>query len=731
MKKVVLIIGVLFSMYQLKAQDPVELVLSHVTGAPGDVVRVECRVNNFTNIELAQFALSWDASKLEANPNVILGDLVPSSTLANFQVNSTLGTFRSSWNSIPSVTLPDGALFFAIDFTITGENTEEVAVLLDESVLGVECAYTGPNNETILIDLVAQAGSVSIDAGTQVQDSLEFILSQVTGVSGDVVRVECHVNNFTNLEIAQFALSWDASKLEASTSVTLGDLIPTSTLANFQVNPTMGTLRSSWNSIPSVTVPDGDLFFALDFTILETCSGSFPIQLDESILSVECAYTGGSGATTLIDLSVEAGSVTIDAMEVNVSTVANQTCDDGQIQIDVSGGTPPYTYAWSHDAAYSGASATGLYPDTYFVTVTDDAGCSVVKTIALPMPASIEPITLDVNICDGDSYEYNGAVYTATGNYTDQINYPGGCTVPVYINLTVVESIVENDQASICEGASYSFGGVAYTEAGTYQQTFASQLGCDSIVNLTLEVLSVQETNLAASICEGESYSFGGIAYTEAGSYQQTFASQLGCDSIVTLTLEVLPLQETYLTEAICEGESISVGGESYTASGSYSNVLTGYNGCDSTVFLDLTVYSVQDVVIDTIIQLGELYNGVLYEEDTTIVELYNDNVTGCDYIVTSNIIVDFSGVFDNNRPDFKVMVSPNPMSSSSNIEIGVEGNVKGYFSLYGVMGNVVKEYSIDEQRFTMERGDIPAGIYIYRIRLDSGEEASGRVVVE
>jgi hypothetical protein len=49
---------------------------------------------------------------------------------------------------------------------------------------------------------------------------------------------------------------------------------------------------------------------------------------------------------------------------------------DGWLNVDVTGGTPPYTYAWNTTPAQTADSITGLVSGTYSLTVTDAASCT-------------------------------------------------------------------------------------------------------------------------------------------------------------------------------------------------------------------------------------------------------------------------------------------------------------------------------------------------------------------
>lgn len=63
-----------------------------------------------------------------------------------------------------------------------------------------------------------------------------------------------------------------------------------------------------------------------------------------------------------------------------------------------------------------------------------------------------------------------------------------------------------------------------------------------------------------------------------------------GCDSIVITNLTVNPTQTTNLTETICHYETLEFNGQILTTSGTYQAVLPTWQGCDSTVNLNLTV---------------------------------------------------------------------------------------------------------------------------------------------
>ena len=145
---------------------------------------------------------------------------------------------------------------------------------------------------------------------------------------------------------------------------------------------------------------------------------------------------------------------------------------------------------------------------------------------------------------------------------------------------------------SICEGSNYNENGFNVSEAGTYTQTFVTENGCDSIVTLNLSVNSVLTNELFATICQGQVYNENGFNVSEAGVYTQTLTSVNGCDSVVTLTVSVNPTFDTTINATINPGETYAEFGFNESEAGTYVQNLQTEFGCDSTITLVLSVNS-------------------------------------------------------------------------------------------------------------------------------------------
>ncbi len=211
------------------------------------------------------------------------------------------------------------------------------------------------------------------------------------------------------------------------------------------------------------------------------------------------------------------------------------------------------------------------------------------------------------------------------------------------LELTVVESSITELSDTACAGSSYYKNGFHINSVRPnvqYRLDSTNIAGCDSIVYLTLYV---PETNYTAAvtICEGEPYEFGTQRLTSSGEYQEPFTSvACGCDSIVTLTLTVLPA-EVVIDTTICEGDSVLFNGEYRKEGSAYVANLTNMLGCDSVVTLNLTVLAKIYEARQGVFCSGSVYN------DDDFVELDSagvytakfTNAAGCDSIITLTLV--------------------------------------------------------------------------------------------
>ena len=83
----------------------------------------------------------------------------------------------------------------------------------------------------------------------------------------------------------------------------------------------------------------------------------------------------------------------LDSLELTISTTDPTACglQDGTATVNVSGGTPTFSYLWSNELEGSFSSSTnGLSSGTYSVLVTDSNECTQIGTFVINELNTIE-----------------------------------------------------------------------------------------------------------------------------------------------------------------------------------------------------------------------------------------------------------------------------------------------------------------------------------------------------
>ncbi len=278
---------------------------------------------------------------------------------------------------------------------------------------------------------------------------------------------------------------------------------------------------------------------------------------------------------------------------------------------------------------------------TYYIR--GEGGCSTPGACS-SVSVAVNPIyneTATASICQGDNYIFGSQVLTLAGTFNETFTSENGCDSIVVLTLTVNPIYNETATASICQGNNYVFGTQTLTTAGTFTELFSSSQGCDSTVTLTLSVITAFNETATASICQGSSYIFGTQTLTIAGPYTELFTSQGGCDSTVVLTLSINPTYNEIATASICQGESYIFGTQTLTSGGTFSETFLTINGCDSTVALTLSINPSFNETASASICPGDTY---IFGTQTLIAAgIYTETFTtadGCDSIVELSLSI-------------------------------------------------------------------------------------------
>ena len=205
-------------------------------------------------------------------------------------------------------------------------------------------------------------------------------------------------------------------------------------------------------------------------------------------------------------------------------------------------------------------------PDTYFHTLETVNGCDSVIILTLLNYDRYE-YTISDDFCEGSAYFFNGQHLTEPGQYVYNGQTVNGCDSIVHLNLGLSDYNTKTYNVETC-GQDYTWpsNGFYYWAVGDYHvvDTVPGPY-CDSIVTLNLSINAVYPDILwEATSCDTYTWpNVGGLfytengqqsnqgkTYTESGYYTRYYQTARGCDSIVTLNLNINNFQTSEFTVA-------------------------------------------------------------------------------------------------------------------------------------------------------------------------------------
>ncbi|MBR5983478.1 MAG: T9SS type A sorting domain-containing protein [Bacteroidales bacterium] len=277
------------------------------------------------------------------------------------------------------------------------------------------------------------------------------------------------------------------------------------------------------------------------------------------------AMSGSSSDKLFIDDIELIYNANLSSIKVNGRNIPNFNQNTTEYYVDVECGS---TNELSYTTASPRASHTySTSSDGKTVTINVTHGDKA-KTYTIHY-RSIITNNISDEICKGDSYSLNGftlPIQNNAGTFSFSNSYPlaNGCDSVVELSLNVHNTYTTNVDLTICESATYNFHGQIINQPGTYQAFLTSKYGCDSTVNLHLRVDDHYQVNLPAHICESdEEYHGYGFDIDQAHINNRidnvifdTLFFEAGtvgniCDSIVILRLEVGKVDYIELSDTV------------------------------------------------------------------------------------------------------------------------------------------------------------------------------------
>lgn len=126
-------------------------------------------------------------------------------------------------------------------------------------------------------------------------------------------------------------------------------------------------------------------------------------------------------------------------------------------------------------------------------------------------------------------------------------------------------------------------------QEGIYQVRITTENGCYLSKKYDLRIPPYSET-IRDTICSNETYPLGSENLNSSGYYEWLIEAMDGCDSLIQLFLEVLPTSEAFMHDTICTGEKYLFYDVEASDPGDYATTLSNHAGCDSTIHVNLTV---------------------------------------------------------------------------------------------------------------------------------------------
>ena len=323
--------------------------------------------------------------------------------------------------------------------------------------------------------------------------------------------------------------------------------------------------------------------------------------------------SNGCDSTIVLDLTINNSSVSFDTI---------QACE---------------SYTWPVN------NTTYTIGGTFTETIPNSSGCDSTITLKLTINTS-NGSTKNITECDSFTWEADNNTYTESGTYTTTLINSNGCDSVVVLNLVINNSNGSTEDQVACDSYLWPANNTTYTASGTYTANLTNINGCDSTAILNLIINNSNSSLETIVACDSFTWSANNTTYLQSGTYTENLINSTGCDSTVTLVLEINNSNSSTETISACDAYTWSVNNETYNSSGIYTEVLTNENGCDSTVTLALTINSSYSNT-DTIVSCDSYTWGVNNTAYTSS-GIYTDTFmssTGCDSILTLDLTINNS----------------------------------------------------------------------------------------
>jgi hypothetical protein len=264
------------------------------------------------------------------------------------------------------------------------------------------------------------------------------------------------------------------------------------------------------------------------------------------------------------------------------------------------------------------------------------------------------------------------------------------------------------------------------------------------VAGKTLTTGSTTPGNASITACDSYTAQTGAI-WTTSGNYVDTIMSSIGCDSILNVALTINQSSTGSMTTTACNKFVSPSGNNTWTTSGTYTDILTNAVGCDSVITINLTISVVDTQVFQNGIVLSAWATGATYQwldcangyapvagatsqsftptaNGTYAVQL---NKNGC---VDTSACFTVTGVgLAENQANFFALF-PNPSQGEFVIR-PIQTIEQGTLSIYAMDGKLVYQTGIEGQAELRVNTTLAPGVYVVQLKNAKGVQSTPLII--
>lgn len=256
---------------------------------------------------------------------------------------------------------------------------------------------------------------------------------------------------------------------------------------------------------------------------------------------------GANGCTAKDSISIKVNNkVIVTPLAINTTCGTN----NGDIKVNASSGTAPYTYSWSTTPVNTTDSIGNLSPGTYIITVSDANKCSSYASIDIASSTSpILSISSSSSSCGNASGQASVGVVGGTPPY--RYNWSNGDTTSYANNLTIGTYIVTVSDLNHC--SSFASAEISNVNGPSISTNAVTNINCNGQSTGAINI-SVSGGTGPYTYAWSDGETTQNISGLSAGPYQLTVSDANGCSALgnYTITQPTALVMSKTTTKANC-----------------------------------------------------------------------------------------------------------------------------------------------------------------------------------